>query len=289
MLSAPPAPADARIRYGDEPSHFGDLYLPSGSGPHPLLVVLHGGFWRARYGLDHMSHLASAYARRGIATFNAEYRRVGDRGGGFPGTFEDIATIIDVATRLSAHHPLCATAPGILGFSAGGHLALWAANRARFPDEAPRLPTTPIVAYAVSLAGVSDLDAAFTEELSDNAVVGLLGGAPSVYPERYASSPAARRPDERSEGASGTAEARGLDLVLAHGKLDDCVPYAQTERYVGIAARRGDRPKMLGFESAGHYELIDPRTDAFLAVLDAVVRLALPNATAPSPKPDPRL
>src|SRR5436190_1546962 len=91
ILDLAPPPADARLRYGPEPLHFGDLRLPKGDGPHPVVVVLHGGFWRAAYGLEHIGHLCAALTGAGMATWSIEYRRIGNPGGGWPGTFQDVA------------------------------------------------------------------------------------------------------------------------------------------------------------------------------------------------------
>src|SRR5437762_14203815 len=141
ILERPPPAADRRLAYGPDPNHFGDLRLPAGAGPHPVAIVLHGGFWRARYDLLHIGHLCAALTARGIAAWSLEYRRVGQPRGGWPGTFEDVKSGAAMVSQLPELDPQRAIS---LGHSAGGHLALYlAAERA--------------VRGAVSLAGVADL------------------------------------------------------------------------------------------------------------------------------------
>jgi acetyl esterase/lipase len=275
------AAADARLSYGSAPSQYGELYLPAGEEPHPLLVVLHGGFWRCRYDLSHMSHLCAAYAARGIATFNVEYRRVGEPGGGFPGTFEDVLLAVELASRLSERFPLRRGVPGVLGFSAGGHLAAWAGARHhlertdRFAASAAEIP------LVVSLAGVTQLHAAWEDGLSQGAAEAFLGGSPLTTPERYAASPALTprsalggteagvshvRPDKPPPSTDG----RPTDVVIAHGMADDTVPHWYSESYADTAIERGDRVHLLSFDGVGHYDLIDPRSPAFNQVLELV-------------------
>src|ERR1041384_1557534 len=118
LTAAPPPPADARIAYGTEPLQFGDLRHADGDA---LAVVLHGGSWKATYNLIHLAHLCIALGEAGIATFNVEYRRVGDPGGGWPGSLEDVLLAVEHARGLSRR-------PVLVGHSAGGHLALHAAH-----------------------------------------------------------------------------------------------------------------------------------------------------------------
>src|SRR5918912_426668 len=125
ILSDPPPPAaDARIVYGPEPLQFGDLRLPTGGGPHPLLVVVHGGYWKANWNLIHTGHLCVALAADGIASWNVEYRRVGDPGGGWPGTVEDVGRGVEFVRELAERFPLDLERVALLGHSAGGNLAL---------------------------------------------------------------------------------------------------------------------------------------------------------------------
>lgn len=287
LLEWAAAPADTRLSYGSASSQYGELYLPAGEGPHPLLVVLHGGFWRSRYDLVHMSHLCAAYARAGIATFNVEYRRVGEPGGGFPGTFEDVLAAVELASRLSERYPVRSGVPGILGFSAGGHLAAWAAARHHLEEMDRFAASAAEIPLVISLAGVTQLHAAWTDKLSNGAVEAFLGGSPLTRPERYAASPALtlRSALEGTQGVSSqvrrksrpsAARVRPTEIVIAHGAADSIVPPWYSESYADTASRRGDRVHLLSFDDVGHYELIDPRTLAFASVLELVQSLTRP-------------
>src|SRR5919202_2506380 len=158
--------APVRLAYGSGPLRFGDLWLPAGegrAGPHPTAIVIHGGYWRNPYGLDLMDGLSADLARRGIAAWNIEYRRIGDEGGGWPGTFIDVARAAGHLAHLASRYGLDLARVAALGHSAGGHLALWLAGRSRVPPEAlpqgpdcDEAPNYPLVGV-VSLAGVADL------------------------------------------------------------------------------------------------------------------------------------
>src|SRR5262245_24908346 len=147
-----------RIRYGPAPSQFGDLRLPAGPGPHPVVVGLHGGWWRAPHGLEPHANLCEALRAEGFATWNVEYRRVGEEGGGWPGTFEDAGSAVDFLAELAPAYGLDLSRAVTLGFSAGGHLALWVAARHRLDPGHPLRPRAPFrLRGAVSLAGAVDL------------------------------------------------------------------------------------------------------------------------------------
>jgi acetyl esterase/lipase len=168
-----------RISYGPSAAQFGDLRLPSGPGPHPVVIALHGGFWLAKHDLEHLGPLCDAVAAAGYATWSLEYRRVGEVGGGFPGTFEDVAAGAHVLAALAQSYPLDLGRVVALGHSAGGHLALWLSARHRVPSGAfvhcaPAFP----VAGVVALAPIGDLAQAFTLAWGDR-VSALVGGGPS--------------------------------------------------------------------------------------------------------------
>jgi len=222
------------LAYGDEPLQFGDLRLPGGNGPFPLAVVLHGGYWRATYNLIHAGHMCVALAEAGLATWNVEYRRVGDVGGGWPGTGEDVARAVAFLGEL----PLERGATVLVGHSAGGQLALWLAKDTRLP--------------VVALAPVSDL--------RDSVERNGPEGAPAqfVRPEHYAeASPLERLP-------------LGVPQVLIHGTKDESVPYAMSERYAEAA---GGEAELVTLEGAGHFEPIDPLADEWPQTLAAITRL----------------
>jgi len=242
-----------RLAYGTDALQFGELYLPESEGPHPVVILIHGGYWRARYGLDLMDGLAEDLARRGFAAWNIEYRRVGNPGGGWPGTFQDIAQATDYLNELALTHNLDLKRVVPIGHSAGGHLALWLAARAHIPAASPISPRTEPLALtgAISLAGVLDLNLAYDLHLSNDAVVELLGTTPNDAPERYAAaSPASLLP-------------LGIPQVLIHGTADDNVPIQVSQRYAAAAHAAGDTLAYFEPEGVDHFDVIDAKTEVW--------------------------
>lgn len=262
-LLAPPA--DARIAYGPDAMQFGELRLPmAGAGPHPVVVLLHGGYWRARYDLAYFGHAAADLTARGYATWNLEYRRVGNPGGGWPGTFLDVAAGMEAVRTLAASHPLDLDRVVVLGHSAGGHLALWVAARPNISPESAVYRPDPLLPKAVvSLAGVLDLRQASARHLSNDAAHELLGGPPERYPDRYASaSPAELLPT-------------GVPAILIHGTADDSVPYALSLDYAAAAQAAGDTIELVTLPGVGHFEIVNPRAPEWQTVVRAVDHAAV--------------
>lgn len=245
-----------RYRYGPHRSQRADLYLPKGAGPHPVMVAIHGGSWRAGYGKIVMRGLAGDLVRRGWAVWNIEYRRLGD-GGGWPETFEDVAAVIDRLPELVA--PLDLDRVSILGHSAGGHLALWAAGREKLPAGAPGALTSPPgmrLRQVISQAGVCDLAEGY-RRVPEGAVTSLIGGGPDEFPERYAiADPLAQVPLE-------------IPVLLVHGVQDETVSIDLSRNYERAARAAGGTVELVEIEgSAGrHRAHIDPRGEAWAAVL----------------------
>lgn len=245
-------PAQGRTAYGEGPSQFGDLYLPEGE-PRGVVVVLHGGFWRAEYGLDLGQPLAESLAEQGWAAWNLEYRRVGTGaagGGGVPETLDDVAAGIDALRDLG----LDLTTVVTLGHSAGGHLATWAASRGRFEPWAGGVEVT----HVVSQAGVVDLGGAARQDLGGGAVQAFLGH--DYGPDDAPVDPLAQVP---------------LDVPVwcVHGSEDTIVPVSQSETYVDAAVAAGARAELVRVEG-DHFVVIDPDSEAWtatLAVLDSIV------------------
>ena len=246
--------AAERIRYGEDPSQWGDLHRPGGRS-RGVVVVVHGGFWRARYDASLGTPLAEDLSRRGWTAWNLEYRRVGSGaggGGGWPTTLDDVAAGID---RLSAVPELDLAGPVVtLGHSAGGHLATWAAARGRFARWQPeRVRVTAVV----SQAGVLDLARAHEEGLGSGAVLAFLGEPPG-------------RDHDRGDPQ------RQLPLAVpvwcVHGRDDDVVPLAFSEAYVDAARAAGAAAELLAVDG-DHFTVIDPTSPAWQRILDVLVSL----------------
>jgi acetyl esterase/lipase len=256
-------PEKERIFYGADPSQFGDLRLPGGPGPHPVVIVIHGGFWYDRYGLNLMDEMSEDLTNRGLATWNIEYRRVGQMGGGWPGTLQDVANAIDHLRIIAQQFPLDLSKVLVIGHSAGGHLALWAAARHRFSFEASTdSPQHPLPIHgAVSLAGVSDLRLMWEVRQTDSPVVDFLAGTPTQVPERYAlASPIEHLPT-------------GIPQILIHGTQDDRVPLQISQRYAEQANNVGDPVTLVVLPDVEHFKVIQPGSEAWPAVVKALTEL----------------
>ena len=242
--------------YGPDRSQRADLHLPTGDGPHPVVVLIHVGSWRRRYGKIVMRALAADLARRGWAVWNIEYRRVGN-GGGWPSTFTDVAAAID---HLDGLHPaLDMSRVDVLGHSAGGHLALWAAGRERLPSGAPgAIGGRPRVALrrAIALAGVCDLAGAY-RDWSGGAVRALMGGSPERVPDRYAVGDPLRNVP------------LAMPALLVHGVIDETVSVRLSRNYQHAAAASDARVELVEIEgeAGAHRAHIDPRGPAWAPVL----------------------
>ncbi len=232
-------------RYGPGPEQRAVLRLPADRGPHPVAVVLHGGFWRARFTKANTRAVAIALTDLGFASWNVEYRRTG-AGGGYPETLDDVVAACRALRDTEA--PLDLDRTVAVGHSAGGQLALFAA--------AERL-----VDAAVSLAGVVDLARAAQLSLGEGAVLELLGGPPAACGEHYdRADPRRRLP-------------LGVPLLLVHGRDDDRVPIEQSRSFAAAAACAGDRVHLLELPGADHFDVIDPRTPHWAAIAGAVAGL----------------
>lgn len=263
-LIATPAPAaDARIAYGPDPLNFGDLRLPKGSGPHPVVVVVHGGRWLAQYNLDFMGHQAAALTERGVATWNVEFRRVGNPGGGWPGTFLDVASSLDFLREIASRYGLDLGRVVVTGHSSGGHLALWLAGRARIPGGDPLFAADPLPVQAVvSVSGVGDLEHPHLHRNADSWAGTFMGAKPSDNPARYAT------------GSPANLLPLGVRQVIVHGTADDIAPFVLGTDYYARAVSAGDNATLVPVPDSGHFAVIDPQSPAGQVVVDAILGAA---------------
>ena len=243
------------LAYAAGEDHAADLRLPDGDGSHPVAVLIHGGFWRHHWTRDTTDALAVDLARRGFATWNMEYRRVG-MGGGYPSTLQDVAAAVDHLDGLAGEFHLDLERVIVVGHSAGGQLALWAANRHRLREEDPGAGPRVLPAAAISLAGVTDLETAEKTNLGDGAIAAFLGNAPRDEAYRVAS-PIKSLPADRPH-------------IIVHGTADDRVPYSQAHSYVEAARRPGTMVELLSIDDADHFDPINPSSTAWAAVAERI-------------------
>lgn len=248
LTTSPPEP-DLRLAYGKDPNQFVEMRVPRGSGPHAVVLFIHGGYWRAKYDHTYAGHLCHAVKQAGIATCNVEYRRVGNPGGGWPGSFADIRS----AFRLlhSGHNKLPSfdfNRLCVAGHSAGGQLALCLAAH------------EPAITRVLSLAGVLDLRRAWELHLSNDAVAGFLGGSPTAVPDRYReASPAEQRIRAKQ--------------ILIHGDADVDVPYELSKNYAEQKSAAGENVELITVPDIGHFEIVDPSSSIWSKVEQQFVLL----------------
>lgn len=247
--------ADQRISYGEHVSQFIDLWLPRSKAKEarPTVILIHGGCWLAQYDISHIRPLATAISDRGFAVWAIEYRRVGETGGGWPGTFQDISTAVDHLGEF--RHPRMQKSKAVfVGHSAGGHLALWAAGRSKLGQGQELYRENPLIPLgAVGLAAITDLeDYARGNNSCQEVTTQLIGGAPDRFPDRY---------DQASPAELGV----DVPVVLFQGGADTIVPPAQAGAVSGA--------NIVSFQEAGHFDLIHTGTPAFPKLVNTLREL----------------
>jgi acetyl esterase/lipase len=267
LLKQEVAQADHRLHYAPGELHFGELRLPkTGKSPYPVVMLVHGGCWanelprldRRGVSLDLLRPMAAALADAGIATWNVEYRRAGDPGGGWPGSFEDVAKATDYLRELAGKHALDLTRVVVAGHSSGGHLAAWIAARPKLPSSSPVHSKDPLpVKAVVILDGIAD-PAAFqpmeTKVCGMPALSRFLGGTPTEFPERYRdASPVPFLPlGVPQEFIAGS---------LVRGLKD------QIDAYQSAARAKGDSVTITALAGAGHFDMLAPPSPHWASVL----------------------
>lgn len=274
VLDRRPPKADRRLAYGALPQQFGDLWIPDFGRPvagrrYPVLVFVHGGWWSAAYGLEYAGFLCAAMRAQGVAVWSLEYRRVGDLGGGWPGTMQDVAAGFDYVAKLAEMFPLDAGRAVAAGHSAGGELAFWLAGRHHIPhtsvlaEPQPNVAPRGVVALAgaVDLRLTIDLGGYFSFSNGGPAVKALMGGGPKEFPERYA----AANPGELLP--------LGVPQALVQGSEDDQIPGALPKRWAEAAGRQGDHVEVKMVAGADHFDVVDPESRAWPVSRDAMLKM----------------
>jgi acetyl esterase/lipase len=281
---------DRQVPYGPAAAQAVDVFVPRGPGPHPVAILVHGGCWSVTTaGREQLRHLGAELAARGIAAWSVGYRRANEAGGGYPGTYLDIAAAFDRLREEATLHRLDLARSVAIGHSAGGHLALWAAARAGIASHSPLHGTTPFLPAAViSVAGIGDLQAfsPYIPLICGAGIEDRLHGPAEAFADRYADvSPAALPPPP-------------MPVVLVSSVLDRLVPPHVAHHFAQTLKRNGkDDVELLHVPDAGHFDPVTPGTPAWHGLFQIIAQLvakpaptarAAPTEIAPAPAPGPR-
>ncbi|WP_200305377.1 alpha/beta hydrolase [Paracraurococcus ruber] len=257
-----PAPTEI-LHYGNGASQAIDLFLPEGDGPHPVAILLHGGCWRdlPDAGREQLRHMGKALAELGIAAWSIGYRRADEAGGGYPGTFQDVAAALDRLPREAARLRLDPSRSVAVGHSAGGHLALWAAVRDRLPPGSSIRGAAPFVPRStISLAGIGDLRR-FARFIPVHCGPGIL--------DRLV--PASASADLYAEISPAEMPAPAGRVVLVSGVLDRLVPPYVAHDYQRAVGPRGTAPiERVEIPDAGHFDFVTPGTRAWADLISRI-------------------
>ncbi len=247
VLTRPALPADARLIYGNDPNQFGELRLPPGGNAKGLVVNIHGGYWRARYDLKHAGHLCAALTQAGIVTWNVEYRRVGNEGGGWPGSFEDVTNALLYIHQITRERSLAVDKVVVVGHSAGGQLALCLAAH------------QPWLRGVVSLAAVTDMRRAHELKMSNDAAADFLGGTPENVADHY-------------REASPIETPIAVPQRIVHGTRDNIVPLEMATKYAERKKRAHEKVELITLPG-DHFDVIDPLSAVWPTVAKTILAL----------------
>ncbi len=260
---ARPLPSGGEIlAYGPDVVQFGVLRTPQSAGPHPVVALLHGGCWLNRFDWEYFEHWARWFTDQGFATWNIEYRRLGDDGGGWPGTFQDVGRALDYLRELAEPYDLDLQSLRVAGHSAGGHLALWAASRDQLPANSELATEAPVrITEVIGLAAISNLDTYRIGPAGSchSSVDALLEGSPETQDARYTLASPQRRLPLRTP------------ITLIQGEADSIVSPQSCRDFVQQAQAAGDRARCLLLPGAGHFDTGVP-TPASIAAMQQALR-----------------
>lgn len=261
ILIRPAPAADQRIAYGSNEFQYGDLRVPKTAGKHPVAIVIHGGCWMAQYGLGYMGHISAALTEAGFATWNIEYRRVGNPGGGWPGTFEDTAKATDYLREIADKYSLDLNQVIAVGHSAGGHLALLLGARPQFKKDNPLYSANPLkLRGVVSLAGITDLRR--TGTACDKEIIQFTGGEAKDKAAIY------------DQASPINLLPLGVKQKIVQGDADTIIPPAMATDYIAVAQKKKDsNVELISVKNADHFNIVDPQAAAWAAVLEAAKSL----------------
>jgi acetyl esterase/lipase len=257
-----PAPT-LQLDYGRAPSQGIDVFLPTGEGPHPVVVLIHGGCWSERTAArEQLRHIGADLAAHGIATWSIGYRRANEKGGGYPNTFLDVGVAVDRLRSEASHYRFDLSRVLLVGHSAGGHLALWAASRNQLPTSSPLWTESPFVPRKViSIAGIGDLRTYAPQ------IAPICG--PGVG-ENLVGPPSKERVDVYSDTSPAALAPQGADIVMVSGMLDRLVPPYVAHDYARLV-KTSSRVTRVNIEDAGHFDLVATTRPAWVEIRQLIL------------------
>lgn len=258
-----PASDLIRITYGDDQCQFGYLQIPEGDGPFPVVMIIHGGCWLSEYDISLMDSMAEKLTSLGYASWNIEYRRIGNAGGGWPGTFHDVTNALAKLNEMAKNYPIDLDRIVLTGHSAGGHLALWLGAQPLLDDASDiKLNDRMKIKGIISLAGIVDLRTYLSDTGCGSSVSKLIGGQPNDFPGRYdVASPISNTP-------------MGVKQILINGSNDNIVPVSHVQPYYDKAVQNNEDIELQVVDGDGHFEILNPGSaswSAFIQGLEAVL------------------
>lgn len=245
----PSKPTDHRISYGKDPNQYGELRIPASAGPHPVVILIHGGCWRAEFAtLRDLAPMGDQLEADGIASWNIEYRRLYQPGSGWPGTYLDVGQAVDFLRTLVQQYNLDLNRVVVLGHSAGGHLAMWVAARHKLPKESRIYLENPLpIRGVIDLAGTPDMAGYVHLDDKNNCGADVIKGMLGENPED------ARERDKQVSALKLLP--LGIPQVLIWGRQDDYLTVKVAEKYEQAAKQAGDQIRVITMENTGHFEI----------------------------------